>query len=92
MSWVKAATLRSIREMLGLSRAEVERQSLELIPKYYPPVTRQELEDWESGIATPDLAQLETLSEIYGCPVGFFFLEKPPSLSFLRRMQKVKSG
>ncbi|MGC8743590.1 MAG: hypothetical protein ACP5T0_06910 [Verrucomicrobiia bacterium] len=36
------------------------------------------MKDWESGKAEPEMEHLETLSEIYVCPVGWFFLDSPP--------------
>ena len=41
----------------------------------------QELAKWEEGSSQPELEHLETLSEIYQCPVGYFFMEQPPQES-----------
>jgi hypothetical protein len=43
----------------------------------------------------PTLAELETLSKIYACPFGYFFLDSPPDerLPFWHRKQgKVDIG
>lgn len=80
--WVKPEVLRALREASGLQYEEVERQARKLERAHYTAVTRQELENWEQGLASPDLEHLETLSEIYSCPVGHFFLDKPPSPTF----------
>lgn len=44
----------------------------------YVPVTAQQVVAWEQGGAQPPMSELETLAEIYECPVGFFFLRTPP--------------
>lgn len=77
--WVKPEILRMLREKSGLQIEEVVQQSQRLKRKHYATIGRQELENWEQGVGSPDLEHLETLSEIYGCPVGHFFLHKLPS-------------
>lgn len=79
--WVKPEVLRALREASGLQYEEVEQQARKLEKAHYAPIMRQDLENWEQGLASPDLEHLETLSEIYGCPVGYFFLHEPPSLT-----------
>ena len=81
-SWVKPEILRTLRERAGYTYEEVERESRKLKRKHYAVVTLQDLENWERGQGAPDLEHLETLSEIFGYPVGYFFLEKPPATVF----------
>lgn len=76
--WVVPNMLRELRERTALEPKDVEAQARKLGRLHYSPVTREELERWEQGLAAPELAHLETLSEIYGCPVGHFFLEQVP--------------
>ncbi len=77
-TWVNPQVLRWARERLNLSLQEVERESRKLQRRYYVPVSARELEQWEKSEGEPELAHLETLAEIYRCPVGYFFLERPP--------------
>lgn len=85
MSWISTTTLRTARERLGFSREVVERLSKEL-GSFYVPVQAEQLRQWEDGSSEPDLEALETLAELYVCPLGHFFLqqvpEEPLSLSF----------
>jgi Zn-dependent peptidase ImmA (M78 family) len=37
--------------------------------------------NWENSAEIPKLSDIEMLSNIYKCPVGFFFMENPPILS-----------
>lgn len=74
--WVNPLMLRRMRERLGFSPSEVEKLSKKC--KFYAPIEAKELEKWEQGVAEPDLEHLETLAEIYVCPVGYFFLKEPP--------------
>lgn len=76
-SWVNAGVLRQIRKDLSLEPEEVEAQSKKL-QKYYSFITEKELLEWEEGVSEPTLEHLETLSEIYVCPVGYFFRSKVP--------------
>lgn len=69
--------LRWARERLRLSEDQVAALSTKL-GKYYTVVEPGELQQWEQGIGEPELESLETLSEIYVCPVGCFFLPSPP--------------
>jgi Zn-dependent peptidase ImmA (M78 family) len=80
--WVKPDVLRALRERAGLEPKDVEQQARKLRRAHYATITQQELESWEYGRATPDLEHLETLSEIYGCPVGYFFLHELPAPAF----------
>jgi Zn-dependent peptidase ImmA (M78 family) len=80
--WVKPDVLRALRERAGLEPEDVEQQARKLRRAHYATITQQELESWEYGRATPDLEHLETLSEIYGCPVGYFFLHELPAPAF----------
>ena len=76
--WVKPEVLRALREASGFQYEKVEQQARKLERAHYAPIMRQDLENWEQSLASPDLEHLETLSEIYGCPVGYFFLPEPP--------------
>jgi Zn-dependent peptidase ImmA (M78 family) len=76
--WVKPEVLRTLRERAGLQYDEIEQRAQKLKRAHYATVTRQELEAWERGLASPNLEHLETLSTIYGCPVGHFFLHELP--------------
>lgn len=58
------------REQVGLAAPDVDRR-LKL------PIGT--VADWESGRSRPNLYELSQLSEVYYCPVGYFFLEEPPS-------------
>lgn len=80
--WVKPDVLRALRERSGFQYEEVEQQARKLKRAHYVTITQQELEKWEKGMASPDLEHLETLSEIYGCPVGHFFLDELPESAF----------
>jgi len=80
--WVKPEVLRTLREKAGFQYDEVEQQARKLARAHYAAVTRQELESWEQGLASPELEHLETLSEIYSYPVGYFFLHELPQTPF----------
>lgn len=90
--WVKPQVLRTLRETAGLQYEEVEQQARKLVRAYYAPITRQELENWERGLDSPDLKHLETLSEIYGCPVGYFFLDEAPNVALPLSYRGLASG
>ncbi len=79
--WVNPKILKWAREQLGLSHDEVEQLS-EKLGKYYTPIRAEQLRQWERGASEPDLEHLESLSEIYVCPVGYFFAPEPPQESF----------
>ncbi|MBU1299526.1 MAG: ImmA/IrrE family metallo-endopeptidase [Bacteroidetes bacterium] len=68
------------RKRLGLSYKDVEKLSKKL-EKFYKPIEAGELKKWELGSSEPELEQLETLSEIFVCPVGYFFLKEQPKES-----------
>ena len=74
MGWVQPKVLQQLREAAGLSPAEVAEASKKLARKYYTPVTEEQLQRWEQGQEEPELEHLETLAELYHCPVGHFFL------------------
>ncbi len=76
--WVNPKTLRQLREASGLTIESVATQSQKLQKAYYAAVTPEQLRQWEAGQGSPDLEHLETLAELYQCPVGYFFLESPP--------------
>lgn len=66
------------RQRLGLTPDQVAQAAEKLKKRYFEPFTQEELILWEQGSKEPSLAQLETLAEIYVCPVGYFFLQTPP--------------
>jgi Zn-dependent peptidase ImmA (M78 family)/transcriptional regulator with XRE-family HTH domain len=85
-AWVNPTVLRQLREEMGLAAGDVERESEALATDAYAPVRAAQLEQWELGEGLPELEHLETLAELYQCPVGYFFLsalpERPSPLSF----------
>jgi Zn-dependent peptidase ImmA (M78 family) len=76
-TWINPSVLAWARSRLGFSEKDVEDLS-KTLGQFYVPVTESEIRQWENGAAQPSLEQLETLSELYVCPVGYFFLEAPP--------------
>lgn len=78
MKWVNPTVLKWARERLNIAPEQVEAEARRLRRHYYAPISAQELVKWEKGLSEPDLEHLETLSEIYVCPVGYFFLDRPP--------------
>lgn len=78
--WINPKVLRWARERLRMSHKEVEEEAEKLAKQFYEPVTVKELKDWEAGVGEPTLAHLETLAEIYICPVGYFFMETEPEV------------
>ena len=78
-AWVNPKMLRWAREQVGLTPEEVAEHSRKLKRHYFSEVDATALRRWEAGEAAPMLEHLETLAEIYVCPVGYFFLPKPPA-------------
>ncbi len=76
--WVNPKILKNLREKLNLTERDVEKISKKLKKQYFEPISAQKLIEWEEGKSTPELIHLETLAEIYHCPVGFFFLDSIP--------------
>jgi len=76
-NWANIKILRWARERLKMSYEDVEELSRKL-GKFYTPIDAGELEKWEKGLSQPELEHLETLAEIYVCPVGYFFLDEVP--------------
>ena len=77
--WTNPTVLTWARDRMGMTRREVAEQSCRLSPaRYYARVSEQQLEEWETGKSEPELRHLETLAEIYCCPVGYFFLDHIP--------------
>jgi Zn-dependent peptidase ImmA (M78 family)/DNA-binding XRE family transcriptional regulator len=66
---VKPELLVWARENAGLSREEAAKKAN---------VSSERLEEWESGIARPTIAQLRTLARAYHRPLAIFYLAKPP--------------
>lgn len=77
--WTNPDVLRWARERLNLSIEQVAAESKKLVRQHFAAISAQELTAWEAGRAEPELIHLETLAEIYVCPVGWFFLESPPA-------------
>jgi Zn-dependent peptidase ImmA (M78 family) len=75
--WVIPKTLRAARERLRLSHEEVAEQA-DRLGDEYSGITANALASWEAGRKEPELRHLEALSEIYVCPVGWFFLPEIP--------------
>lgn len=76
--WTNPEVLRWARERLNLSVEQVAEESKKLAKRHFTAVSEEEINGWEAGRAEPELAHLETLAEIYACPVGWFFLDSPP--------------
>jgi transcriptional regulator with XRE-family HTH domain len=74
-----------IREALGLSEHEVAKQSRRLQKKGYAKINSEQLRAWEGDKAEPELKHLETLAEIYGVPVGYFFHSEREIVPILMR-------
>lgn len=77
--WVNPSILSWARKRLNLTPEEVAEASKKLAKRIYVPVSANQLLEWEAGKGDPELNHLETLAEIYVCPVGFFFLESRPA-------------
>jgi Zn-dependent peptidase ImmA (M78 family) len=75
-SWINPQMLRWAREQVGLTPDDVGKLSQNL--GGYAAIDPHQLAQWEAGEAEPELEHLETLSELYVCPVGYFFLSAPP--------------
>lgn len=80
--WVNPDVLRWARERLNLTIDQVAAESKKLKEHFYVAISPQQLTEWEVGKSQPDLEHMETLAEIYVCPVGYFFLDKTPSEQF----------
>jgi Zn-dependent peptidase ImmA (M78 family) len=76
--WVNPRSLERARERLRLSITDVVQQA-DQFGSDYAGITAIALESWEAGRHEPELRHLEALSQIYVCPVGWFFLPSIPS-------------
>src|SRR5437870_4012243 len=76
--WVNPNVLLWARNRLNLTREQVAEESKKLVRRFYAPIAARQLTAWEQRESEPDLKELETLAEIYVCPVGYFFLEVTP--------------
>lgn len=76
--WTNRDVLRWARERLNLAVEQVVDAAKKLAKRHFATVSEQDLTAWEAGEAEPELAHLETLAEIYACPLGYFFLESRP--------------
>jgi Zn-dependent peptidase ImmA (M78 family) len=86
-NWVNPNSLFICRNRMNLDTSQVE--ELTGIPS-------QKIQDWERSNGSPNLKELELLARHYRCPVGYFFLDKPPeqytnSIDF-RGLSKEKIG
>ncbi len=77
--WINPYILQKFRERMNLRPEEVAQQAQKLIRYQFAPISEQQLRGWEQGSSSPSLEHLETLSEIYQCPVGYFFLDELPA-------------
>ena len=78
MRWVNPNVLLWARNRLNLTREQVAEESKKLVRRFYAPIAARQLAAWEQRESEPDLKELETLAEIYVCPVGYFFLDQTP--------------
>jgi Zn-dependent peptidase ImmA (M78 family) len=76
--WGNPEVLKWARKRLNLTREKVIEEARKLSRHHYAGVTVRQLAEWEAGESKPELEHLETLAEIYHCPVGYFFLDKAP--------------
>jgi Zn-dependent peptidase ImmA (M78 family) len=76
--WVNPKSLELARKRLRLEPKEVAEQARQL-GNEYEGITAKSLELWEAGRKEPELRHLEALSQIYVCPVGWFFLSSIPA-------------
>jgi Zn-dependent peptidase ImmA (M78 family)/transcriptional regulator with XRE-family HTH domain len=76
-TWLNRSVLKWARERIGLSLEDVQTQS-EGLGNYYTAIESKQLGQWEAGAAQPELEHLETLAQLYVCPVGYFFLKDIP--------------
>ncbi len=67
--WANPEILKWARLRMGLKPQDVE----ELVK-----ISADDITQWEKGISAPTLSDLESLAEVYMCPVGYFFLDSPP--------------
>lgn len=81
--WTNPEILRWARVRLRMMPNDVAQEAHQLQSHLYAPVSASDLERWETGRGEPDLEHLETLSEIYRCPVGYFFLDRVPEQASL---------
>jgi Zn-dependent peptidase ImmA (M78 family)/transcriptional regulator with XRE-family HTH domain len=68
--WANPEVLKWARLRMGLKPQDVE--ELEKI-------RAEDIIQWEERQSAPTLSDLESLAEVYMCPVGYFFLEAPPA-------------
>ncbi|MDW8382571.1 MAG: ImmA/IrrE family metallo-endopeptidase [Verrucomicrobiota bacterium] len=76
--WTNPDVLHWARERLNLTVDRVIEESKKLAKRHFAQISAEDLTAWEAGTGEPELAQLETLAEIYACPVGWFFLRSRP--------------
>lgn len=76
--WSNRHILKWARERLNLTLEQVAEEAHKLRRHYFSAVSARQLAEWEEGDGEPELEHLETLAEVYLCPVGYFFLDKAP--------------
>jgi len=74
-AWIIPEMLKRARERVGLSPEQAEKIAKKL--KGFKPVTAEQIRAWETGKGTPEYAHLETLTEVYVCPIHWFFASQP---------------
>jgi len=67
--WANPEILNWARNRMGLSHERVE----SLVG-----ISAERIVEWEHAKAAPTLSDLQSLAEVYDCPVGYFFLDSPP--------------
>ncbi len=90
--WVNPETLAQTRRRLHLKPEDVAEQAAKLGSEYKKDITAKAIESWEAGKQAPALRHLEALSQIYVCPVGWFFLPDIPADSALLDFRGVAPG
>ncbi|MGQ9459152.1 MAG: helix-turn-helix domain-containing protein [Anaerolineae bacterium] len=75
--WVVPEVMVALRELAGLTREEVSERVAQLPWSLYPRISAQRLAEWECGDGSPELPDLEALSDVYDCPIGAFFYLTP---------------
>jgi len=67
--WVNPEILNWARTRMALRPEQVESLA---------GVSTERIIEWERAKSAPSLSDLQSLAEIYDCPVGYFFLDSPP--------------
>jgi len=67
--WANPEILNWARNRMGLKPEQVESLA---------GIAAEQIIEWEHAKAAPTLSDLQSLAEVYDCPVGYFFLDSPP--------------